>query len=201
MKIGVDPLGDLLEAPAPVLRAHQAGVQVEDPKLILRVHEDVGVIKGPVCDSSVVIDGLPTDPSVIGAEKGTPLGLHQRVDHSWIVSRNAQPDPSELPLWETVRLGEPRPGIPSIVGEEEAASGSSRFEEPRPAPEFPHRREELVRVSRVHDQVGDTCPLIHKQDSIPGDPAVGRPVNPPLISVAPCRTHDADVGHIGIRGV
>ncbi len=90
------------------------------------------------------------------------------------------------------------PGFAAIEGHVNAGTRSAGFEEPGPAPELPHGRNEFVRIRGVHDQISDAGAIIDIQDFHPGFAAIGGFVNAAVRRVSPGRTLRAHVHHVRI---
>ncbi len=189
-----DAAGDhRAERPPRVLADPNRAVQAVEAVLVRRVDANVGVVEGPWRDPRLVADGAPACAPVVRAKEFAALRFHQGVDHLRVGSRHRHADAAQLALRQPVFRPELRPVLARVVRDEEAAPRPSRAEEPRPPPERPHRRKQLVRVGRVHDQIGHPRPRVHVQHALPGLAPVRRLVHAPLLPVAPGRPHRAHV--------
>ena len=192
---------DGLETAALVLADLYASVQRIHAILVLRIHAKVGVIEGSRHHTRAIVDGLPRPAAVVRSDQLALFRLDKGVDDIRIRGRHREADSAEVSWRHAVLFGVPIPGIASVVRHVQAASRPPRLEEPRPAPELPHRREELVGIARVHDQVRGAGALVHVEHAVPRPASVPGSEDPSHLTVAPRGAHGRDVDHRGIRGM
>ena len=189
------------EGAAGVLRHRHRPVQRIDAVLVGGMGAQIRVVERPGRNAGRVGDGPPAAAAVIGAQQLAPLGLHQRVHHRGMLRRNRQPHAAEIPRRQPMLLGELRPGVAPVAGNMEPASGPARLEDPGPALMLPERREKLVRIGRVHDQLARAAALVRLQDRLPGLAPITGAVDPALAAGAPRRPERRDVDDVRIGRV
>jgi hypothetical protein len=189
------------EAGAAVVRHHQPRRQVVEAVRPGGIDPDVGVVERPLGRGLVLVDLLPALAAVVRAEQGALLGLDQGVDDVRVRARDGEADSPELSLGQAVLLREAPPALAAVVGDVEPGARAAGPEGPGPAPVVPHRGEELVRITRVDQQVGPAGPRIDVQRLAPGLPPVHRLEDPALGVLAPVLSQGRDPGHVRIGRV
>ena len=187
------------EGAARVLGHLHRSVQRIDAVLVGRMGADVRVIEGPGRDAGRIGDGPPAAAAIVRAQQLAPLRLHQRVYDRGMLRRDRQPHAAEIPGRQPVLLSQLSPLVAAVAGDVEPAPRPSRLEDPRPALMLPERREELVRVRRIHDQLARAAPIVRLQDRCPGLAAVPRAVDAALTAGPPSGPHRRDVDDVRIR--
>ena len=159
--------------------------QAEHVVLVRRVGVNLCVVEGAVAHVAVLGAKAEGLASVVRTVQRVVRGFHEGVDHVGIGRTHGQSHASKLALRKPVLRGALHPRLAAVVGHVQAAAFAPTFERPRQAAERPHGREQLVRVGRVHDQFGTSRALVHTQNVVPRQAAVGGLVHPASFAVAP----------------
>ena len=159
--------------------------QAEYVVLVRGVGVDLGVVKGTVADVAVLGAKAEGLASIVRTVQRVFRGFHEGVDHVRVGRAHRQTHTSKLAFREPVFRSALHPSVAAVVGHVQAAAFAAAMERPRQTTERPHGRKQLVRVGRVHDQFGTSGALVHIQNVVPRQPAVGRLVHPARFAVAP----------------
>ena len=187
------------EVPSRVLADLDCAVKAVQAVLVGGIDAEVGVVEGSGGHASAVADRAPVRAPVVRPHQRASLRLHQRVHHVRVRAGDGDADPPQLAGRQAVVRSQAHPFGTAVVGDVQPAARPARAEEPRPASERPHRREELVGVLRVDHQVGDARARVHVQDALPRLAAVGGLVDAALLAVTPRRSHGAHVHRARVR--
>ena len=203
MVVGVDeaPRHQRAEALPAVFRDADDRTEPVDPVGVGRVDADVRVVERPRRDVGVRVHLLPGEAAVVRATERVLLGLHEGVDHPRVGGRERDTDASQLAGGEAVRTRELRPAVAAVQGDVQTRTRPARAHEVGRPPVIPHRRDELVRVARVHRQVGATGPLVDEQDSLEARARIDGAVDAALGVLAPGRAERGDPGPLDVAGV
>ena len=199
----VHPVGrhQHFKAPAPVLGDVYIGKYGVNTVLILGIHKDIGVVKGPVSDVVPVVDLLPGEATVLRLVERVFLGLHQGVDDIRFAGGDRQPDAAQLPLGQAFLFGKLLPGPSPVMGHMEPGARAPGFEEPGVPFVFPHGHQQLVGIGGVHDHVGHPGFVIHEEDLLPGLSSIGCFEHPTLRVLPPGGADGTRVDGVGVCGI
>ena len=159
--------------------------QAKHVVLVRGVGVDLGVVKGTVADVAVLGAKAEGLASIVRTVQRVFRGFHEGVDHVRVGRAHRQAHASKLAFREPVLRSALLPSVAAVVGHIQPAAFAAALERPRQTTERPHGREQLVRVGGVHDQFGTSSALVHTQNVVPRQPAVGRLVHPARFAVAP----------------
>ena len=203
--VGMDPPGVMVrvhlipgdqggKGPAAVFALRDHPEKIVDAVFVGGIDINIRIIERAVADI-FLRDFPPFKAAVIGAVEGIFLRLYQSVDNCRIVAGDRQTDPSQLSRRQPVFVGSFFPVFPAVIAEVEPGAGTAGFEEPGPAAVFPHCRDQLVGIGRVHHQVGRAGFVVHKEHFPPGFPAIDGLVDTPLGALPPGRSLRRHIGN------
>ena len=162
------------------------------------IDQNLGVVKRPVGDIEMGVDRFPGFAAVVGAQKGALFGLDQGVDRLRLAMCDGDHHAAQLALGQAVLFGFLGPTFAAVLGDVKTRARSAGFKIIGPAAELPHGRIELVRIHRIHLDVGGARRLIDIEKLFPGRAAVGGLVDAALLTVAPQGPQSRDIGDIRV---
>ncbi len=107
------------ERPPAIGRHVERAAHRVDPVLVLRIDADLCVVKRPIVDAALVVDGLPVEAAIVRAPQDALfLRFDQGVHDCGIAPADRDADPPDQtrarqPVVER-RIGEPRPGHAAV---------------------------------------------------------------------------------------
>ena len=158
------------------------------------------VVPGARMQHAVAIDQGPAFAAVFAAPQTAlaRLGFEQGVDPVRVAGGHVHRD-----FADQFRQTAPEflPAVPAVAGLVQPAAFTAGLDEPGLASVMPHAGIQDARVGRVHRKIRSARVRVGFEDLFPGIPAIGGPVNAPLLVGPPDLALNGHVGDIRILGV